>query len=50
MIRVEVEPFEVALPDWDFTLSWEKNYQRIREEMRKTLRAGVQVTLSEILP
>src|ERR1700738_1111382 len=48
IVRVEVQPLEVTLPDWDFQQSWKANYLRIEDHVRKRLSASAQFDLSEI--
>jgi hypothetical protein len=48
MIKVEVKPLEIALPDWDYQKSWEANYLRVVDHVRKTLATRAQFDLVEI--
>src|ERR1041384_1817374 len=48
MVRVEVSPFEIELPDWMTLLSWEANYHRIVAQVKGMLASEVHFTLTEI--
>jgi hypothetical protein len=48
IVRVEVEPFEMPMPDWEFGLSWEQNYSRIAGTVREHL-LQAKFTLTECL-
>jgi hypothetical protein len=37
IVIVEVEPFEIAIPDWNFTLPFEANYAQIRDHVKAAL-------------